>query len=107
MTSGLDLDEFINMFSFKKNRRALSFQRRLLQQEKDNYVNHRFNKGLVRKLTGLSSPALDSFMVQYRPPYEMAAQMNDLEFGQFVIEAFKYYQQGVGINKEYLRQFSQ
>jgi hypothetical protein len=107
MTSGLDLDEFINMFSFKKNRRALSFQRRLLQQEKDNYVSHRFNKGLVRKLTGLTSPALDSFMVEYRPPYEMTVQMNDLEFGQFVVEAYKYFQQGIKVNKEYLRQFGQ
>jgi hypothetical protein len=100
---GLDLTELINMFSFKKNRRMLSFQNRLLQQEKDNYVNYRFNKGLVKKLTGLNSPEIDSFMVQFRPPFEMTAQLNDLEFGQFVVEAFKYYQKGIRVNKDFLR----
>jgi hypothetical protein len=100
---GVDLAELINMFSFKKNKRMLSFQTRLLQQEKDSYVSHRFNKGLVRRLTGLSSPELDSFMVEFRPPYEMTTQLNDLELGQFVVEAYKYYKDGIRINKEFLR----
>lgn len=107
VTSGLDLDEFINMFSFRKNKRTLSFQRRLMLQEKENYVNHRFNKGLVKKLTSLNSPALDSFMVDYRPPYEMTVQMNDLEFGQFIIEAYKYFQQGIKVNRDLLKQIGQ
>lgn len=107
VTSGLDLDAFINMFSFKKNRRMVSFQRRLLLEEKENYVTHRFNKGLVKKLTGLTTPALDSFMVNYRPPYEMTVQMNDLEFGQYIVEAFKYFQQGIRINKDLLMRVGQ
>ncbi len=100
---GVDLTELINMFSFKKNRRNLSFQNRLIEQEKENYINYRFNKGLVRKLTGLNASELDSFMTEFRPPYEMTAQLNDLEFGQFIVEAFKYYKQGIRINKEFLR----
>lgn len=100
---GLDLDELINMFSFKKNRRTLTFQNRLLQQEKDNYVNYRFNKGLVKKLTGLNAPEIDSFIAEFHPPYEMTVQLNDLELGQFIVEAFKYYKNGVRINKEFLR----
>jgi hypothetical protein len=100
---GLDLAELINMFSFKKNRRTLAFQNRLLQQEKDNYVNYRFNKGLVKKLTGLNAPEIDSFIAEFRPPYEMTLQLNDLELGQFIVEAFKYYKNGVRIDKEFLR----
>lgn len=100
MAVGLDLDELINMFKFKKNKRMLSFQRRLEQDEKERYVNHRFNKGLVRKLTGLNSPEIDSFMVGFRPTFDMATQFNDLEFGQFVIEAFKYYKAGIKINRQ-------
>jgi len=97
--AGLDLDEFINMFKFKKNKRMLAFQRRLEQEEKEKYVNHRFNKGLVKKLTGLNSPQIDSFMVEYRPTYGMTVQFNDLEFGQFIVEAYKYYKSGIKINK--------
>lgn len=99
-TVGLDLDEFINMFKFKKNKRMLAFQRRLQQEEKEKYVNHRFNKGLVKKLTGLNSPQIDSFMAGYRPTYEMAIQFNDLEFGQFILEAYKYYKAGMKINNK-------
>ncbi|WP_018616089.1 carboxypeptidase-like regulatory domain-containing protein [Segetibacter koreensis] len=97
---GLDLDEFINMFKFKKNKRMLAFQRRLEQDEKEKYIDHRFNKGLVKKLTGLNAPEIDSFMNEYRPTFEMTTQFNDLEFGQFIVEAFKYYKAGIKVNKQ-------
>ncbi len=99
--AGLDLDELINVFKFKKNKRMLAFQRRLEQDEKEKYINHRFNKGLIRKLTGLNSPEIDSFMIGYRPSYDMAVQFNDLEFGQFIVEAYKYYKAGIKINKQF------
>src|SRR5687767_10070452 len=50
--AGFDLNEIINAFRFRKNRQMLSFQKRLLQQEQDKFVEHRFNKALVRRLTG-------------------------------------------------------
>jgi hypothetical protein len=99
---GVDLDELINMFKFRQNKRTLAFQNRLLTQEKENFVNHRFNKGLVKKLTGLSSPELENFMNVYKPTYEMSVLLNDLEFGQFIVNAYKYYKQGIRVNKEVL-----
>ncbi|HLL42609.1 MAG TPA: carboxypeptidase-like regulatory domain-containing protein [Segetibacter sp.] len=99
-TVGLDLDEFINMFKFKKNRRMLAFKKRLEQDERERYISHRFNKGLVKKLTGLNPPEIDSFMTEFRPTFDMAIQFNDLEFGQFIVEAFKYYNAGTKISKQ-------
>lgn len=98
--AGLDLDELINMFKFRKNKRTLAFQKRLEQDEKEKYISHRFNKGLVKKLTGLNPPEIDSFMTKFRPTFDMAIQFNDLEFGQFIVEAFKYYKAGIKINKQ-------
>jgi hypothetical protein len=95
---GLDLDQFINMFKFKKNKRTVAFQNRLLTEEKEKFISHRFNKGLVTKLTGLRSPEIDSFMAEFRPTLEMAQQFNDLEFGQFIVEAYKYFKAGIKIN---------
>lgn len=100
---GVDLDELINMFQFKKNKRMLAFQKRLLAEEKEKYISHRFNKGLVRKLTGLNAPEIDSFMAEFRPTLEMTEQFNDLEFGQFIIEAYKYYKAGIKINRSVFR----
>jgi hypothetical protein len=100
---GLDLDELINMFKFRKNKRMVSFQNRLVKEEKEKYISHRFNKGLVRKLTSLPDPEIDSFMLEFRPTFDMATQFNELEFGQFIVEAFKYYKAGIKINKSAFR----
>lgn len=90
---GIDLDELINMFRFKRNRSMLAFKNRLVKEEQDKYIDHRYSKSLVRKLTQLTSPELEQFMKEYRPTYEMSLSLNDLEFGQFIVEAFKYYSQ--------------
>jgi hypothetical protein len=100
---GLDLNELINMFKFRKNKRTLSFQKRLISEEQEKFISHRFNKGLVKKLTGLNAPQIDSFMAEFRPTLEMTLQFNDLEFGQFIVEAYKYYKAGIKINKAVFR----
>ncbi len=88
---GLDLEELISIFQFRKNRRTLAFQKRLLQQEQENYVDHRYSKSLVRKLTGLTGPKLDSFMLAFRPTYEITLLLNDLEFGHMIQLAYQKY----------------
>ncbi|MEO7312144.1 MAG: carboxypeptidase-like regulatory domain-containing protein [Chitinophagaceae bacterium] len=89
---GMDPAEIINMFRFKRNRRILSLQRRLLQQEQDKYIDHRFTRTIVKKLTGIQSDELDSFMVRYRPDYYFVQNCNDLELYQYIWEAGKQYQ---------------
>ncbi len=91
LTVGFDLDEIINMFRFKRNRSILSLQKRLVDQEHEKYVNNRYSKQFVRKITKLQSPELDSFMVRYRPDYELVTQLNDLELGYYVEKSFEQY----------------
>jgi len=88
---GLDLDELINAFRFKRNRQMLSFQQRLIQQEQDKYIDHRYTKYLVKKLTKLDGKELDDFMAFYRPSYEEVLTMNDIELGYYVEQCFKNY----------------
>ncbi len=91
VTAGLDIVELINMFRFKRNRQLQSFQDRLLQQEQDKYVDHRFSKLFVRQLTGLEAPELDTFMIICRPEYYTILYMNDLELGYFIQECYRNY----------------
>jgi hypothetical protein len=84
----------------------LSFQRRLVNEEQEKYISHRFNKGLVKRLTGLNPPEIDSFMAEFRPTLDMTMQFNDLEFGQFIMESFKYYKAGIKINRSVFRRES-
>jgi len=66
MSFGIGLD-FAALFNPAQERRTLAFQKRLLQEEQDKYVDHHFTRALVKKITGLQAPALDSFMRIYRP----------------------------------------
>lgn len=89
---GFDLDEIINMFRVKRNRSILSLQKRLVEQEREKYVNNRYSKQFVRKITRLNPPELDSFMNRYRPEYELVQLLNDLELGYYVQKSFEQYQ---------------
>jgi len=91
LTVGLDLDAIIDMFRVKKNRSILSLQTRLLEQERDKYVGSRYTKQLVRKITRLQSPELDTFMNRYRPEYEVVQLLNDLELGYYIQTSFEQY----------------
>lgn len=92
---GFDLDEIINMFRFKRNRSMASFQKRLLQQEEDKYVEYRFNKALVRRLTLLTGNELDSFMRLYRPSYTFTKFASDYDFQSWIKQAFTRFKNGL------------
>jgi hypothetical protein len=85
--AGMDLDEFINMFRFKRNRRLQSLQLRMIEQEQEKYIDYRFNKILVRRITRLQGPALDTFMKQYRPDFEFTQTSSTVDFYQYILNA--------------------
>ena len=88
---GFDLDELIRMFQFRKNRNMLKFQERLIDQEHDKFIDHRFNKQLVRRLTNLTNENLDSFMVMYRPTYQFTLLASDYEFQSYIKRCYEYF----------------
>ena len=89
---GFDLDEIVRMFQFRKNKNMLRFQERLVQQEQDKFIDQRFNKQLVRRLTDLTGQELDSFMVLYRPSYQFTLASSDYEFQSYIKICFGYFQ---------------
>lgn len=93
--AGFDLDEIINAFRFRRNRSMLSFQKRLLQQEQDKFIDHRFSKALVRRLTLLDGNELDSFMIVYRPPYFFTVIAGDYDFQKYIKNSFERFKRGL------------
>lgn len=93
--AGLDPNSLINLFRFRRNRSMKSFQNRLLAEEAEKFVNYRFNKGMVKNLTGLEGGDLDRFMVVYRPSYEFTAATTDYQFYQYILDASRLYRRGV------------
>ncbi len=88
---GADVDEIINMFRFKRNKRLKQFQVRLEKDEQERYVNFRFNKTLVKKLTHLEGAQLDTFMTRYRPDYEFTSNADEVTYNQYILNCYYKY----------------
>lgn len=91
LTVGFDLDEIINMFRFQRNRNLQFLKNRLLSQERDKYVDYRFTKRFVQKITRLEGEALTNFMTFSRPSYELLGVFNDLELGLYIQKKYAEY----------------
>ncbi len=91
LTVGLDLNEIINMFRFHRNRNLQFLQKRLVSQERDKYVDYRFTKRFVQKLTHLEGASLTNFMAFSRPSYDLLGVLNDLELGLYIQKKYSEY----------------
>jgi hypothetical protein len=90
--AGVDLNSLIEMFERNKINRTKAFQRRLVDEEQDKYVDHRFARSVVLKITHLEGDELDSFMVKYRPSYAFCKKATDYDLYDYVKLAFSEYQ---------------
>jgi len=89
--AGVDLDELINVFRMQRTRRIMAFQKRLVEEEQDKFVDHRFSRYLVKKVTHLNDEALDTFMIRYRPSYDFCKRATDYDFMDYIKLAFQQY----------------
>lgn len=95
--AGLDLDELIGMFQFRRNKQNLAFQKRLVKEEQDNYVNYRFNSKTISRITGLTGDKLLKYKTLYRPSYFFVVNSTLTQFYEYILNtcyAFKR-QQGI------------
>lgn len=84
-TAGLDVNELINIFRFRRNKHELQFQKRLLQEEEDKYVNYRFNARLIKRVTGFSGDTLTRYMAEYKPDYEFITGVTEVEYYEYIL----------------------
>src|ERR1700722_7735549 len=74
------------------NRQRPALKARLIEEEQDKYVDYRFNRTLVRRITGMDRPALDLFMHMYRPTYDFIRSCeNDYEFYKYIKDCGAYF----------------
>lgn len=89
--AGIDLDELIRLFQFRKNKSMEKFRERLEEQERQKFIDHRFNKVLVKRLTGLDGDELNVFMLKYRPSYAFAVTATEYDFQLYIKKCFGLY----------------
>lgn len=92
---GFDVQEIIRLFQFRKNKSMERFRERLEQEERDKFIDRRFSRGLVKRLTGIEKEEeLADFMQKYRPTIEFTESTSDYEFQYFIKIAYQEYKKG-------------
>lgn len=94
---GLDIDELINMFRFKKNKQNLAFQKRLVEDEQDRYVDYRFNSRLIHRITGLGGDTLARYKKLYRPSYSFVVSSTLAQFYEYLLNTSYSFKKEEGI----------
>ncbi|GAA4344337.1 carboxypeptidase-like regulatory domain-containing protein [Flaviaesturariibacter amylovorans] len=82
--AGIDINELIRVFQFRKNKRAERFRTRLLQQEEEKYIDNRFSRTLIARLTGLKGEDLARFQERFRPTLEFTRYSSDYDFQLYI-----------------------
>ncbi|MEO6188364.1 MAG: hypothetical protein ABIO82_03580, partial [Ginsengibacter sp.] len=95
--AGLDLDELIGIFQFKKNKQHLAFQKRLVEQEEDKYVDYRFNSKLITRITGLRGDTIVLYKNIYRPSYSFVVSSSLAQFYEYILNTSCAFKREYGI----------
>ncbi len=76
----------------KKSTPEYKFNKILIRDEHEQYVDEHFNKGIVSRVTGLSGDTLSVFLTQYRPAYQFVLKATDYEMEVYIKECFKKFE---------------
>ncbi len=76
----------------------LVFQKRLVENEEDKYVNYKFNSILLKRVTGLTGTLLDKYIMQYKPTYEFIVTATELEFYEYILSTAYKFKKQEGLN---------
>jgi hypothetical protein len=99
-TTGFDMQSIYSIFQFKKRKRENQFRNYLIMREEEKYIDYRFSKKYVQRLTKLQTPYLDTFMVWYRPTYEVLQTMGETDLNNYIIRANTYFRNYFALKPE-------
>lgn len=95
-SAGFDLEELINAFRFRRTRSMLSFQKRLIDQEQDAFVKHRFSKALIRRITQMDNDSIiNNFIAEYQPSYTFTSFSSDYDFHKYIKQSYNRFSLGL------------
>ncbi|HVU58220.1 MAG TPA: hypothetical protein VHD83_24335 [Puia sp.] len=84
---GINLDLFRNASKEDKDREKL--KKRIMREEEEYYVDFRYAREYVSRLTKLKGDSLQQFMMHYRPSYDFCRKAANVDILVFVNDSFK------------------
>ena len=95
--AGVDLDELIGIFQFRKNKQNLAFQKRLIEEEQDSYIDYRFSSKNITRITGLTGDLLTTYKKLYRPSYFFIVNSTLTQFYEYILNTSYAFKRQEGI----------
>jgi hypothetical protein len=86
---GVTMNIFRNTSSAAKQRERL--QKRLSKEEQDYYVDFRYNKDYVGKITHLKGDSLKTFMQKFRPSYDYCRKAATVDILVYINDCYKQF----------------
>jgi hypothetical protein len=90
----------ISYFS-KSQKNARKFKKRLAEDERQAYVDSRFSRGYVARITALKGDSLQTFLIRYRPGYDFCRKSNREDMLRYINSQLMDYKKGIK-RKKYL-----
>jgi hypothetical protein len=97
--AGFDLDALIGIFQFRKNKENLAFQKRLITEEQDRYVDYRFSSKTITRITGLKGDTLKKYKKLYRPSYIFVLSSSLAQFYEYILNTSYAFKKEEGIDR--------
>ncbi|MFS8083277.1 MAG: hypothetical protein ACMG51_07485 [Ginsengibacter sp.] len=95
--AGFDLDALIGIFQFRKNKSNIAFQKRLVNEEQDRYIDFRFSSKTVARITGLKGDTLELYRKTYRPDYFFTSKATLAQFYEYILNTSYKFKREEGI----------
>ena len=95
--AGFDLDALIGVFQFRKNKSNIAFQKRLISEEQDRYIDFRFSAKTVARITGLKGDTLELYRKIYRPDYFFTSKATLAQFYEYILNTSYKFKREEGI----------
>lgn len=89
--TAVNINNLHKALSIKSNRKKMKFRKQLINYEHDEFVDYRYSREMVNKLTNLEGDSLSLFMEQYHPTYEFMKDATDYDIYEFIKKSFNDY----------------
>jgi hypothetical protein len=89
---GVSIDLFKNASSIDKQRERL--KKRLLKEEQEYYVDFRYPREYIARLTHLQGDSLQKFVTSYRPSYDYCRKAATVDILVFISDSIKKFRKG-------------
>jgi len=81
------------------------FKRVLVRDEHEQYVDEKFNRGVVSRITDLKGDTLTTFLAQYRPAYQFVLKSTEYDMEVYIKDCYqKYKQEGFTVKGPFVKQ---